>query len=160
MPEIKHDVETIVHQIIDEFTKGATRDEWLQKLLSMGICEEDSNYILDMIELAYSRAYMAKMGMSLADMSSNVDDDKFFRAALKVYLQLFGIAGQPQHLSCGSMVIMLLSIFAGVGSGLYLGLIIPPYFGFEASEVTGVAGVLIGAALAVLACYVITKRGK
>jgi hypothetical protein len=79
-------VMTLVESLINDFSGGASREEGQRKLLSMGFCEEDSEYVLDMIEMANGRASMAYIGVPLKNMSSNVDDDPYFRAALKINL--------------------------------------------------------------------------
>lgn len=77
---------TLAESLINDFSGGASREDGQRKLLSMGFCEEDSEYVLDMIEMAYGRASMAYIGVPLKNMSSNVDGDPYFRAALKIYL--------------------------------------------------------------------------
>ena len=84
--EDNDDARPLVESLINDFSGGASRRDAQEKLSLIGFCEEDSDYILDMIEMAYSRAATASLGVPLKNMRSNVDDDQFFKAALKIYL--------------------------------------------------------------------------
>ena len=84
--EDEDSAKALVESLIDDFGGGASREDGQRKLLSMGFGEDDSEYVLDMIEMAYGRASMAYIGVPLKNMSSNVDGDPYFRAALKIYL--------------------------------------------------------------------------
>lgn len=67
--------------------KFATRADAERELLSHGFCADDTEYILDTIDMACSRATMHGIGLPLANMSSNVDDDPIFKAALAHFLR-------------------------------------------------------------------------
>jgi hypothetical protein len=66
--------------------KFATREEAERALSEQGLCEDDSTYILDMIDMAYSRAVMSSViGVPMKNMTSNVDRDPVFLAALTYF---------------------------------------------------------------------------
>lgn len=63
--------------------KFEQREDAEQELSARGLCDEDAAYILDMIDMAYSRSFMHNViGLRMNNMTSNVDDDPVFKAAL------------------------------------------------------------------------------
>lgn len=59
------------------------REDAARELSLHGLCEQDAAYILDMIDMAYSRSVMHNaIGLPMKNMRSNVDGDPVFRAAL------------------------------------------------------------------------------
>lgn len=79
------DARRIAELVINDLSDGASREDELQKLMGMGLCQEQSDAILDMVEMAHGRATMLYMGIPQGNMSSNVDDDPYFRAAVKIF---------------------------------------------------------------------------
>jgi hypothetical protein len=70
------------------------REDAENALAAQGVCALDTAYILDMIDMAYSRAVTHAIGIPLANMSSNVDNDPIFKAALRHFLAEMRAAGQ------------------------------------------------------------------
>jgi hypothetical protein len=69
------------------------REDAESALAAHGLCEADRSYILDMIDMAHSRATTHAIGLRLSNMSSNVDRDPIFRAALRHFLTELRAAG-------------------------------------------------------------------
>lgn len=74
------------HLVAEVAGRFEQREDAFDALLARGLCEHTAGYVLDMIDMAHSRAVTNFIGVPLRNMSSNVDDDPVFRAALDHFL--------------------------------------------------------------------------
>ena len=59
----KQMAEKAVKLITDAYNRGMDKDETIDGLISVGLCESDAQYLTDMVDLGYQRATSQFIGL-------------------------------------------------------------------------------------------------